>query len=66
MDELTLGQVNSLKTVANVVTWTPGFTLKGLVERDRTGFEFWLPIVIGALMVAGAETFLGQWFSREK
>ena len=66
MDELTLGQVNNLKTAANVVTWTPGFTLKGVAERDRTGFEFWLPIVIGALMVAGAETFLGQWFSREK
>ena len=66
MDELTLGQVNNLKTVANVVTWTPGFTLKGMAERDRTGFEFWLPIVIGALLVAGAETFLGQWFSREK
>jgi hypothetical protein len=66
MDELTLAQVNNLKTAANVVTWTPGFTLKGFAERDRTGFEFWLPIVIGALMVAGAETFLGQWFSREK
>jgi hypothetical protein len=66
MDELTLGQVNNLKTSANVITWTPGFTLKGVAERDRSGFEFWLPIVIGALMVAGAETFLGQWFSREK
>lgn len=66
MDELTTVQINNLKTVANVVPWTPGFTLKGLVERDRTGFEFWLPIVIGALVVAGAETFLGQWFSREK
>src|SRR5687767_5903954 len=66
MDELTLAQVNNLKTAANVVAWTPGFTLKGFAERDRTGFEFWLPIVIGALMVPGAETFLGQWFSREK
>jgi hypothetical protein len=66
MDELTTGQIANLKTVANVVPWTAGFTLKGLVERERTGLEFWLPIVIGALMVAGAETFLGQLFSRSK
>jgi hypothetical protein len=66
MDELTTGQIANLKTVANVVPWTAGFTLKGLVERDRTGLEFWLPIVIGALMVAGTETFLGQRFSRSK
>jgi hypothetical protein len=66
MDELTTGQINNLKTVANVVTWSPGFTLKGLVERDRTGFEFWVPLVVAALMLAGIETFLGQWFSREK
>lgn len=66
MDELTTGQIANLKSVANVVPWTAGFTLKGLVERERTGLEFWLPIVIGALMVAGAETFLSQLFSRSK
>jgi len=66
MDELTTAQIANLGTVANVVSWGPGFTLKSLVQRDRTGIEFWLPFVIGALVVAGAETFLGQWFSRSK
>lgn len=66
MDELTSGQIANLQTVASVVSWTAGFRLKGLVERERTGLEFWLPIVIGALMVAGTETFLGQRFSRSK
>jgi hypothetical protein len=66
MEELTTGQIANLRSVANVVSWTPGLTLKGLAERDRSGLEFWLPIVIGALMVAGAETFLGQLFSRSK
>jgi hypothetical protein len=66
MEELTTGQIATLLLVANVVSWSPGFTLKGLAERDRSGLEFWLPIVIGALMVAGAETFLGQLFSRSK
>ncbi len=66
MDELTTGQIANLKTVANVLTWTPGFTLKGVVERGRTGVEFWLPIILGALMVAAGETFLSQRFSRSK
>jgi hypothetical protein len=66
MDELTSGQIANLRSVANVLSWTPGLTLKGLAERDRSGLEFWLPIVIGALVVAGAETFLGQLFSRSK
>jgi hypothetical protein len=66
MDELTTAQIANLGTVANVVPWAPGFTLKGLVQRDRTGIEFWLPFVIGALLVAGTETFLGQLFSRSK
>jgi hypothetical protein len=66
MDELTTGQIANLRTVANVLSWAPGFALKDLARRDRSGVEFWLPIVIGALMIAGAETFLGQLFSRSK
>jgi hypothetical protein len=66
MDELSPAQVSVLKSVANVIPWTPNLSLRGMVEKDRTGLEFWLPIVIAALLVAAAETFLGQWFSRAK
>jgi hypothetical protein len=66
LDELSPAQLSTLKTVASIIPWTPSLSLKGLVEKDRTGLEFWLPIVIVALVLAGLETFLGQWFSRSK
>ena len=66
LDELSPAQVTILKSVANVIPWSPNLSLKGLVEHERTGLEFWLPIVIAALLVACVETFLGQWFSRAK
>jgi hypothetical protein len=66
LDELSPAQLNTLKDVANVVSWTTGMSLKGLVEKGRTGLEFWLPILIACLALAAVETFLGQWFSRSK
>lgn len=66
LDELSPAQLNTLKEVATVLTWTPNLSLRGLVEKGRTGLEFWLPIVIACLALAGVETFLGQWFSRSK
>jgi hypothetical protein len=66
LDELSPAQVTTLKDVANVVTWSPGMSLKGMVEKERTGLELWLPIVVLCLLLAGVETFLGQWFSRSK
>jgi len=66
LDELSAAQLNTLKDVANVVAWTPNMSLKSLAEKGRTGLEFWLPIIIACLALAGVETFLGQWFSRSK
>ena len=66
MDELSPAQINTLKSVANVIPWSPNLSLKALVERDRTGLEFWLPLVLAALLIASVETALGQWFSRAK
>src|ERR1051325_967120 len=66
MDELSPAQISVLKNVATVTAWTPNLSLRALVEKDRTGLEFWLPIVIAALLLAGVETLLGQWFSRAK
>lgn len=66
LDELSPAQVAVLKNVANVIPWTPNLSLKGLVEKDRTGLEFWLPIVLAVLLLAVVETFLAQWFSRAK
>jgi hypothetical protein len=66
MDELSQAQLNTIKSAADVIQWSPNMDLKGLVQKDRTGLEFWLPIAILALIVAGTETFLAQLFSREK
>ncbi len=66
MEELSPAQINTLQSVANVLNWSPNFSLKGLVEKDRSGIEFWLPIVVLVLLLAALETFLGQWFSRAK
>ena len=66
MDELSPAQLNTIKSAAQVLQWSPTMDLKGLVQKDRTGLEFWLPIAILALIVAGTETFLAQLFSREK
>ena len=66
LDELSSEQKKLLSTVAHVVDWAPNVSLKDQVQRERNGAEFWLPIVIIAMLIAGAETFLGQWFSRAK
>jgi hypothetical protein len=66
LDELSSEQKKLLSTVAHVVDWAPNVSLKDQVQRERSGAEFWLPIVIIAMLIAAAETFLGQWFSRAK
>jgi hypothetical protein len=66
LDELSPAQLATLQSVAKVHTWTPSFSLKGLVEQSRTGLEFWLPIIVAVLLLGLVETFLGQWFSRSK
>jgi hypothetical protein len=66
LDELSGEQRKLLATVAQVVDWAPGASLKQRLERQRSGAEFWLPIIVLAVLVAATETFLGQWFSRSK
>jgi len=66
LDELSNEQKKLLSTVAHVVEWTPNASLRDQVQSASTGAEFWLPLVVIALLLAGAETFLGQWFSRAK
>ncbi len=66
LDELTAAQLATLKNVANVVTWVPGLSLKSVVEKGRTGLEFWVPILLLCLGLAAVEMFLAQWFSRSR
>lgn len=66
LDELSSEQKKLLSTVARLVEWAPNISLKDQMQQARSGAEFWLPIIILALLIAGAETFLAQWFSRSK
>ena len=66
LDELSSEQKKLLSTVAHVVEWAPNVSLRDQVQSARSGAEFWLPLVIIAMLLAAAETFLAQWFSRSK
>ena len=66
LDELSSEQKKLLSASAHVVEWAPNISLKNQVQYAGAGAEFWLPIVMIAMLVAAAETFLGQWFSRPK
>ncbi len=66
LEELSPGQLDALKNVAQVITWAPNISLRNMVEKQRSGIEFWLPLIAAALMLGLVETFLGQWFSRSK
>ena len=66
LDELSPAQLKMLDEVASVVSWGPNFSLKRAVSHERSGTEFWLPLLMAALVVGLVETSLGQWFSRSK
>ena len=66
LDELSPAQRKTIQEVANILTWAPNLPFKNLVEKGRTGVEFWIPIIMVCLALAAVETFLAQWFSRSK
>lgn len=66
LDELSSEQKKLLSASAHLVEWAPNISLRDQMLQARSGAEFWLPIVILALLVAGVETVLGWWFSRSK
>jgi hypothetical protein len=66
LEELSPAQRGALKDVADWIDWTPNLSLRGMVEKERTGLEFWVPLAVLALVLALVETGLGQWFTRSK
>ena len=58
--------ISVVAATANVIEWEEGMSLRSMVERHRSGMEFWLPIILMVLFIAALETFLAQWFSRSK
>ncbi len=64
--ELSEPDLEEIQKVATVTKWGPMVALRQVVEKQRVGAEFWFPLAILVLILAGAETFLAQWFSRSK
>tara|TARA_Y100001934_G_scaffold271573_1_gene358321 strand:+ start:14402 stop:16588 length:2187 start_codon:yes stop_codon:yes gene_type:complete len=64
--ELAEGDLEEIRKVAFVSERKPNASIRQLVAKHRVGAEFWMPLTILMLLVAGAETFLAQWFSRSK
>jgi len=61
--ELSALDLKAFDGVAQVIRWSPETSLRGRLERERTGSEFWLAFVLAALGVAVAETLLGNRWS---
>lgn len=66
LEELSAAELEELAHVATVTRWSPMVDLRQTVEEKRVGAEFWLPLAILVLLIAGVETFLAQYFSRSK
>lgn len=66
LDELSVEQFKALEGSAQVIRWKPGMLLRELVDKERLGTEFWVPLLLAALLLAVSETILAQWFSRTK
>ena len=66
LEELPASDWKALDGVAQVIRWSPEVSLRGLLERERTGSEFWLAFVLLALCVAVAETMLGNRWSQSR
>ena len=66
LEELSPAQLKGLGEAAGVIPWTPNFSLQSAGPTARSGTEFWLPLILAALLVGLVESFLGQWFSRSK
>ena len=66
LEELSPAQLEGLGEAAGVIPWSPHFSPQSARPAARSGTEFWLPLVLAALLVGLVESFLGQWFSRSK
>jgi len=66
LTEVTPDELRALGESARVIRWNPTLSLREMVEKERLGSEYWLPVALLAMLLAGLETFLAQYFSRSK
>jgi hypothetical protein len=66
LQELSTQDWKTFDGIARVFRWSPGVSLRGELQRERTGNEFWMAFVLLALIAAVVETTLGNQWSRSR
>ncbi|WP_042724886.1 type 1 glutamine amidotransferase family protein [Chthoniobacter flavus] len=66
LEDLPASDWKTFDGVAQVFRWVPGISLRGALQRERTGNEFWMAIVLLVLVAAVVETTLGNQWSRSR
>jgi hypothetical protein len=66
LEELPASDWKTFDGIAQVFRWTPGVSLRGALQRERTGNEFWMAIALLVLVAAVVETTLGNQWSRSR
>ncbi len=66
LHEMNPQDLKRLGDMVQVFRWSPEIDLRSLMERDRTGTELWLAFALGVLLLAVAETLLGNRWSRSR
>jgi hypothetical protein len=66
LEQLSPADLKIFDGLAQVIHWTPEHGLKALLQKERTGSEFWLAFAILALLLAIADTWFGNRWSVSK
>ena len=66
LEELSPADLKVFDGVAQIIRWSPEHSLRTALQKERTGSEFWLAFAILALVLAVAETWFGNRWSRSK
>ena len=66
LEELSPADLKVFDGVAQIIRWSPEHSLRTALQKERTGSEFWLAVAILALVLAVAETWFGNRWSRSK
>ena len=63
---LSTSQRETISRLARITEWPTATPLRELIQHERAGAEFWLPLAALVLIVGLVETYLAQEFSRSK
>jgi hypothetical protein len=66
LQELSAQDWKAFDGVAQVIHWTPQTNFRAELQRERTGNEFWMAIVILVLIGAVVETTMGNRWSESR